>query len=142
MSEEARLVVALLPASATMNTMKNYSSLFLRVGLAFSFLYPAIDGFLHPDTWLSFLPVQITNAIPLAPETLLMAFGMFEIIIALGLLFLPSPVAPAVAAGVALLAITFFNLSSFDIVFRDISLALAAFALAWMHRDRQVSINI
>lgn len=113
--------------------MKNIG-IILRLSIVFAFLYPAIDSFFHPDTWYSFFPVGVLAILPFDLEIASIFFSIFEIIIAAGILFMPRPVWPAIIAGVVLLAITFLNWSSFDIVFRDISLALTAFALALVYK--------
>lgn len=106
----------------------------LRVGIAFSFLYPAIDGFFHPNTWMGFLPTWSIGLFGIAPETLLLFFAIGEILIALGLLFLKDPRIPAYAAAIILAAIVIVDFSAFAIVFRDISIMLMAIALIVLHQ--------
>ena len=110
------------------------TSLFLRIALAFSFLYPAYRFWQSPDDWVGYLPPFLKNAgIPEA--TILTLLAVFHIALALWLLsgwriFLPSLVAAFFLAGVV-----FFNWNQIDILFRDLSLALAALALAFASRD-------
>lgn len=112
-----------------------YVSALLRAAIAFAFLYPALDSlFRGPGPWYGFFPAEIVAVVPVPIEMLVVGFAVFEILVAAAVLFTRSPVWPATVAGIVLLLITFFNLHSFEIVFRDVSLALAAFALALLHR--------
>ena len=102
--------------------------LLLRLGVAFAFLYPPIDALFDPTSWISYFPHFMRGFVP---DTLLLhGFGVLEVIIALWILsgkkiFLPSCVAAAI-----LIAIVLFGLSDFQILFRDLSIAAAALALA------------
>ena len=109
--------------------MKNYSNLLLRIAVAFAFLYPAIEGILNPNAWVGFFPDFLANHFTVT--TLMYGWGAFEIIIALWILSGKKIFIPSVIATLCLLAIVFFNFAALDTVFRDISLALVAAALAW-----------
>ena len=102
--------------------------LLLRLGVAFSFAYPPIAALIDPDAWIGYFP----SFLP-ASETFLHAFGLFEIVIAVWILFGKRIWIPSLVAALALLAIVVFNLRQFDILFRDVSIALMALALAWRH---------
>src|SRR4051812_16103479 len=105
------------------------SNLLLRIAIAFSFLYPAIDSFLHPDDWIDFFPQFMRGIVP--DQTLLLGWGALEIVIALWILSGKKIFIPSAAATVLLCAIVLFNLSLMQVVFRDLSLALVAAVLAW-----------
>lgn len=62
---------------------------------------------------------------------LLSGWGVVEVIIAVWILSGKKIFIPSLAATVLLLAIVVFNLPMFEVVFRDISLALVAATLAW-----------
>jgi len=106
----------------------------LRIGIAFAFLYPAIDSFFHPGTWIGFFPAWLIAVGPVDIFALSIAFSVVEIIIAALILFQRDPTYPAIAAAAVLGAIVVFDLSAFDIVFRDISIFLMALALIFLHK--------
>ncbi|MEK7510742.1 MAG: DoxX family membrane protein [Patescibacteria group bacterium] len=108
------------------------AELLLRLGVAFSFLYPPIAAFFDPDSWLGYFPAFIP-----ASMTALHVFGAIEIVIALWILFGKRIWIPSAAAAAMLLAIVIFNLGQFDVLFRDVSIALMALALVWMHFPRR-----
>ena len=97
--------------------------LFLRVGLALVFLYPAIAAFLEPQNWIGFLPAFI------ATNEALFAFGVFEIILALWLLSGFRVGIAALISGALVLGIVLTNFGALDIIFRDIPIIFASAAL-------------
>lgn len=115
---------------------KTLPSFILRVSLAFSFLYPAIDSFFHPDTWIGFFPAWLVAMSPVDILVLGLLFSGLEIMIAASLLFMRDPFYPAMAAIVVLAGIVVFNWSAFDIVFRDISIMGMAIALVLLHGQK------
>ena len=109
--------------------MFNFSpALLLRLGLAFTFLYAAISGFLEPDAWIGFFPEWLRVLLP--PNILLTTFGIFEIAIAFWLLSGRYIYWAAHIYALTMVGIVVFNLGALDITFRDIGLAFAALALA------------
>jgi len=112
----------------------------LRISLAFAFLYPAINAFFDPTSWLGYFPAFVTRAfhviaipLKLSDVVLLHSFGFVEIILALWVLFGRRVQIPAGVMAFMLLAIVAFNLdpSNFSVLFRDVSIALAALALVF-----------
>lgn len=110
----------------------------LRVGLAFGFLYAASLSLRDPVSWMGFFPIWLRDlAAPIAsPETLLVAFSILEVGLALWILsgkggWLSGFLAAAVIAG-----ILFANLGAFDILFRDVPMMFAALAYAFFSRRR------
>lgn len=99
--------------------------LLLRFAIALSFAYPAIAALSDPESWLGYFPAFLPSSF-----LLLHAFGVLELIIAVWILFGTRIVIPSVAAAAILVAIVVFNIRQFDILFRDLALALAALALA------------
>jgi len=100
----------------------------LRAGVAFAFLYPPIHAIWHPDIWIGYFPPFLFGYVP--DEVLLHGFGIVEIIIALWILsghkiFWPSLIAAAMLTGIVV-----FHWGSFEVLFRDASIAAAALALA------------
>jgi uncharacterized membrane protein YphA (DoxX/SURF4 family) len=71
-------------------------------------------------------------------EVLLHSFGAIEVIIALWILSGWKVFYPAVIAGLMLLGIVAFNIPQFPIVFRDLSIAAMALALALMNYPQRI----
>lgn len=105
-------------------------SLLLRFGLAFAFAYAAIAGFTDPASWAGFFPAFMRGIVP--DTTLLAAFGTYELALAGWLISGYRQRYAGITAGAVLLGIVAFNIPQFAIVFRDLALALAAFALVFM----------
>lgn len=116
-----------------MSTAYKNGILFLKVGVSFAFLYPAISAFIDPSQWIGYVPTWIDLFIP--RETFLPVFSTFEILIALAIL-LSNKVFPAVVAGVMLISIVILNRSEFSVVFRDLSIAAMAFGLAFLLKEK------
>ncbi|OHA21557.1 MAG: hypothetical protein A2849_04005 [Candidatus Taylorbacteria bacterium RIFCSPHIGHO2_01_FULL_51_15] len=115
--------------------MSNPSRLLLRIALAFAFLYPAYGFWANPNDWVGYIPA-FARDVGLSQDVLLMVFAGVHITLALWILsgwrvFIPSLVAAAFLG-----SIVYFNWNQLDILFRDISLALAALALAFSSRNR------
>lgn len=104
------------------------TNLLLRSGIAFAFLYPAINAFFDPYSWLGYFPKFMHGILP--DMVLLHSFGAIEITIALWILSGKNIFWPATVATLMLVAITLLNLRDFQIVFRDVSIAFMAAALA------------
>jgi hypothetical protein len=101
----------------------------LRIGVAVAFLYPPYAALGDPVSWFSYFPGFI-KMLPVPEAVLLHSFGLLEVVIALWILsgkriFIPSALATAL-----LLAIVVFNVSGFDVLFRDIAIAAMPLALA------------
>lgn len=101
--------------------------LLLKLGVAFSFIYPAISGFINPEMWLGYVPAWIDTFLP--REIFLHIFSTFEIFVAFGVLFW-NKAYPSIVAGLILASIVVFNISEFSVIFRDIPIAMMAFVLA------------
>ena len=113
--------------------------LLLRVGAALAFLYPpfsALTG--DPYTWLGYFPPFVQGYLP--DWVLLHAFGAVEIIIGLWILSGYKIFIPAMLATAMLLGIVAFNLSQFDVLFRDVTIACLTFALALMHWPKKEGV--
>ena len=112
------------------------NELFLRVGVAFSFLYPPISAFFDPDPWIGYVPPFLLDIAGANDILLLHAFGIVEIAFALWILFGKRVFIPSTIAALMLAAIVLVNPIQFTILFRDISIALAAAALAFMRHGK------
>jgi len=107
-------------------------SLLLRVGIAFSFLYAAVQSFRDPTSWIGFLPIWLEDAVApfMGLEMVLMVFSVVEIIVAVWILSgWRGTLSGLVAAGM-IGGIVGTNLGALDILFRDIPIFFAALAYA------------
>jgi hypothetical protein len=102
----------------------------LQAGLAFVFLYAAYSSFVRPLDWIGYFPHYIRGFIP--DMLMLQVFSAGEILLALWLLSGWKVYLAAIFSVIALLGITFTNLAVLDITFRDVGLAAAALALAFL----------
>lgn len=109
----------------------------LRGGLAFSFLFPAINAFFDPYSWIGYFPAFMRGFVP--DTVLLHSFGVIEIIIALWILSGWKIFWPSLAALILLLSIVFFDFGDFQVIFRDVSIASIALALVIKNRSRAFS---
>lgn len=112
-----------------METSERVGIFLLRVGVAFAFLYPPIDAFFSPASWIGFFPHFARGYAPDA--TLLFAWDALEIVIALWILSGWRIFIPSALATVLLALIVLFNLPLMEVVFRDVSIALMSATLAW-----------
>ncbi len=100
----------------------------LRIGVAFTFLYPPLNALIDPNSWIGYFPSFTRGYV--SDELLLHAFGIVEVVVALWILsgwriFWPSLIATAMLVGIVV-----FNLPNFQVVFRDLSIAAMSLALA------------
>ncbi|MEA2715435.1 MAG: hypothetical protein QOG91_463 [Candidatus Parcubacteria bacterium] len=100
----------------------------MRLGIAFAFIYAAISGFITPDNWTGFFPQFAENIAP--ADTLLMGWGVVEIILGLWILSGWKIFIPSLVGALSLAGLLIFNLGAMDILFRDVTILLAAAALA------------
>lgn len=107
----------------------------LRVSLAFAFLFPAVNVWFDPSSWIGYFPAFAKGIV--SDEILLHGFGAVEIILALWVLSGWKIVFPASVMALMLLAIVVFNISQFQITFRDLSIMGMAVALVVMEKSAQ-----
>ena len=112
-------------------TQQKLADLTLRVGLAFSFLYPPLNALVDPTSWIGYFPQFVRGYVP--EMTLLHSFGVIEIALALWLLSGWKVFYPATLMGLMLLGIVVFDSGDFQVLFRDLSIAAIALALALAH---------
>ncbi len=110
---------------------ENIADILLRVGVAFSFLYPPIDALADPYSWLGYFPHFLQGILPDA--VILHGFGIVEVVLALWILSGKRIFWPSVVATCMLLGIVIFNGTAFPILFRDVSIACMSAALAFTH---------
>ncbi|PIQ91740.1 MAG: hypothetical protein COV70_02090 [Parcubacteria group bacterium CG11_big_fil_rev_8_21_14_0_20_39_22] len=109
----------------------------LKAGVAFTFVYAAIGGFMEPVAWIGFFPPFLNDYIP--STTLLTIWGAFEIIIAGWLLFGKKIFIPSLIATLSLAGLIFFNWAGArDIIFRDVGIFATTLALTIRSYKRQM----
>ena len=107
------------------------TSLLLRAGIAFAFVYPAIAAYLDPISWIGYFPVFMRDFAGTGNELVLLhTFGLSELAIAAWLLFGKNHFIPGALAALYLGAIVILNAGQMDVVFRDLSILLMALAIA------------
>ena len=100
----------------------------LRIAIAFFFLYPAIDGFFHPDTWIGYFPPMMASMASSA--VVVGVWGVIEVVLAFWMLFGKNIKIPSILTGILAVGIVVANPSEFPVIFRDLSLGAVSFALA------------
>ena len=114
----------------------------LRIGLAFAFIYPALDAIVDPYSWLGYFPaslLQLSHGANVPDLVLLHSFGTLEVILALWLLSGWRAFWPACLMFLMLLGIVVLDSpgGQFEVLFRDVSIASIALALAVAHYPRR-----
>lgn len=104
------------------------SSLILRLGLAFAFIYAGVAGFIDPNSWIGWFPPFARGFVP--DTTLLAIWGVFEIVLALWILSGKNIFWPSLVASLSLAGLILTNLSQMDVIFRDVTILAVAVALA------------
>lgn len=108
------------------------SYLILKIAVAFPLLYMAWGSYLRPKTFAAYVPSFLTHVI--SSNILLWAISVILVVIAAFILFEKRPFVPPIIASVYFALIIFLNARwgtpSFDLYYKDVSIALAALALA------------
>ncbi len=123
---------------------KKVVSLILRVSLAFAFIYPAVNAFFDPSSWIGYFPPFMMGFLP--EQVLLHSFGALELLLALWVLSGWKVQVPASIMALMLLGIVMFNIPQFQVTFRDLSILGIALALVFMaprksRRDMPVNLE-
>lgn len=113
------------------STKDKVTGILLRIGVAIAFIYPAVEAYFFPASWIGFFPVWIRN-LPIDSTIILHIFGASEIAIALWILFAKRILIPSILASLYLLFIVAFNWKFMDLLFRDISILMIPLTLAVM----------
>ena len=112
----------------------------LRVGVAFAFLYPPINAFGDPNSWIGYFPQFIRGIIE--DQLLLYIFGIVEVGLAFWVLSGFKVWLPSLAMAALLVGIVAFNIPEFQVLFRDVSIAAMALALALIHWPRHTTSTV
>lgn len=113
------------------NSIKT-SNLFLRLGLAFVFLWFGVDKFIHPDYWINaWMPFWLQGALGrlgIGNLNFIYADGIFEVVIGLGFVFnIFVKLLALLTVLFLILVIISFGLN--EVTIRDVGLIGAALAL-------------
>lgn len=112
-----------------LNKNEVYSSLILRLGLAFVFIMFGIDKFIVPQNWTGYVAPFIENMLPFSLITFMYILGVIEII--LGTLLLLGLFTQWTAVIITLMMLSINLTIGFnDVTIRDIGLMAASLALA------------
>lgn len=109
------------------------ADILLRVSVAFAFLYPPIDAWFNPYSWIGYFPTFIRGIV--SDTLLLHTFGVVEILLALWILSGKKIVVPLGICVVMLVAIVFFDFRDIEVLFRDLSIAGMALALIFLRKS-------
>lgn len=105
----------------------------LRIGLAFSFLYAAVDGIKNPADWVSFIPADYTFFLNVYQALLLL--NWVQILLALWLLSGKRLVGASLVSVLFFAGLLFFNWAGLNVLFRDVSLLFASIALYFLAKS-------
>lgn len=109
------------------------SKLLLIIALAFVFGYFGIDKFVHPEFWLSWIPLWMEGLMGLSRDAWLTVIGLSEVVMAILLII---PVRKVQKIGAILIALHLVGILTQvgwnDIGVRDLGLLLADLALIFL----------
>lgn len=114
--------------------VKNVQLIF-RLGLAFVFIYAGIGSLTNPEGWVGFVPGFVSSLI--SAETFLVIHGIFELVLAVAILFNLWPKIVYAFAALSLLGILFFY-GVDEVTFRDVGLFALSVGL-WVQAMRAPS---
>jgi uncharacterized membrane protein YphA (DoxX/SURF4 family) len=114
--------------------MSKKAHFILKLAVAFAFIYAGISGFINPDAWIGYFPAWTKGFV--SDAILINAWGIIELAIGFWILFGKKILIPSIIATLALAGIVVFNWNQMDVIFRDVSIALASLALVFIERGR------
>lgn len=65
---------------------KNYSIVIIRISLALVLLWFGIDEVLNPEAWFGYIPIGLSQILPISNDIFITLSGIFEIIVGIMLL--------------------------------------------------------
>ena len=107
---------------------KNVAFFLLRTAIASVFVYAAIASFITPDNWIGYFPVFLRHIVP--QNSLLSGFSVYELLLAVWLLWGKFIFYAALLAALTLCGIIISNMGQLDILFRDFAIILCTASLA------------
>ena len=99
----------------------------LRIGLAFVFIYAAVEILVNPENFLKYVPSFVTHTVLV--DSFLPTFAIGEIVLSFWILSGWRGRMASMICFLILVAIILPNLSYFSILFRNVAIALGALAL-------------
>lgn len=102
--------------------------IFLRVGLAFVFIYAAVAMSFSPSKYVFYFPDFIRQLSP-SDSLLIHSFSVFEILLSAWLLSGIQVFFSAYISALVLIGIVVFNLDEFNILFRNVAIIMGALSL-------------
>lgn len=118
---------------------EHFPSNLIRIGLAFVFFYAAFSEFLHPQKFYHYIPSFVESLFP--KDIFLLTFAIYEILLALWILSRIKARISAAFATLTICMITLFNLESFEVVFRNVSILFSSLALFFLDKETSVTPN-
>ena len=112
----------------------NIAKWFLRIGLAFVFVYATFEIYIHPDNFLKYVPQFVLSTMPL--DLFLSLFGVIEIVLALWLLSGWRAEYPSFLSVLMMVGIIAFNMDYFQILFRNVAIGFGGLALVMLELMR------
>jgi len=108
-------------------TLKKYSPIVLRLGIAGLFLWFGLNQLFDSSSWISFLP-SWTNSLPISQNSFVLINGIFETVLGLTLLVGFATRISALLLSLHLLGIV-STLGYNDLMIRDLALSIATFTI-------------
>lgn len=112
---------------------------FLRIGLAFVFVYAAVEIYFHPANFLKYVPHEITDLMPV--DLFLLVFGVVEIILAVWLLSGWKGQYPSLISFLMMVGIIVLNPEYFQILFRNVAIGFGSLALVVLEMAKEPAKN-
>lgn len=112
-------------------------SFILRAGLGVVFLFAAIDAFLSPEIWKSYIPEYFIPRDSSLADIFLILFSVFQIGLAFWVWSGWRLRESSIVATLTLSAIIIANITQLQIVFRDIAILALAIALYVIGSNRE-----
>ena len=109
------------------------AKLFLRIGLAFVFVYASVEIYIHPENFLKYVPQFMLDLVPM--QLFLDVFGVVEVALALWILSGWKGQYSAMIAVLLIAGITFANTEYFYILFRNVAIACGGMALIFLEAN-------
>ena len=111
---------------------------FLRIGLAFVFLYATFEIYVHPSNFLKYVPEVMLGIMPV--DIFLSAFAVAEVGLAVWLLSGWKGEYPSLLAVLMMVGIVAFNMEYFNVLFRNVAIGFGGLALVVLElrKDKEV----
>ena len=120
-----------------LNNKNEIAKWFLRIGLAFVFIYASIEIYLHPSNFIKYIPASIVNMVPM--DLFLHSFGVIEIALALWLLSGWKGEYPSIISVGLIIGIVVFNMEYFQVLFRNVAIGFGGLALLVLEMKKSSS---